>query len=137
MAVAAAVVGAGLTLIAGGGPLEAQSNPNDTYYRCESGWTFETGTNAARCKRGGGLIRRSMLACPQATLPTGHKVGTAFRQNYNGQKDMCVTEIPGAALVALEIPCPPAFNKAVQAGRDDCVQPNPIQVKPPSVAVEQ
>jgi hypothetical protein len=132
-----AVVGLWFALAGDRSSVDAQGNAVNRFYRCESGWTFESGTNAARCRRGGGVQTAAMLACPQATLPTGQRVGTAYRQDYNGQKDMCVTEVPGAALIGLEIPCPVTYNKVIQVGRDTCVRPNPIEVKAPSIAVQQ
>jgi hypothetical protein len=128
---------AGLFAGAMGGPAPAEAQNDNRYYRCESGWSFEVKNNAARCRRGGGLAQAALLPCVQATLPTGQKVGTSRRQDYTGTKDMCVTTLPGIAVVALESRCPLAHDKVQRKGLDHCVRPDPLQVKAPSVSVLQ
>ena len=126
-----------LIFVSSGETSSGATQNTNTFYRCESGWTFEANSNAARCKRGGGVVTLALMPCPQYTLPTGQKVGTARRQDYEQRKDMCVTTIPGAAIVAIENGCPLGSDKVIRTGLDHCARPNPLEIKAPSVSVQQ
>lgn len=131
------LAGTALVMVAGGRRAEAQSSPDNRFYGCENGWTFQSVNDAARCRRGGDVSTVALLACPQTRLPTGQRVGTARSQDYQGNRDMCVTQIPGAAIIALEIPCPVGYSKSVRPGLDNCTKENPVEVKSPSLIVQR
>lgn len=107
----------------------AASSAN-TFFGCETGFTFESSGDAARCRRGASVAIAPLTDCPPAN-------GAALveRVDASGSKDMCGSPSPTGPDVSVDRSCPPAYTKRVLPGRDRCELPTPEMIRAPSVPV--
>jgi hypothetical protein len=102
----------------------------ETYWRCPSGYTFQTSGSAVHCKKPSWTETKPFMACgfPTATL----------KLDLVGQTDMCAGSV--GTTVTIEPQCYPAdvmggFTKRRVSGRDFCGKSHPAEVIAPNTAV--
>lgn len=103
----------------------------DRFYRCPSGFAFESRQGAARCHKPAGQITRTLADCIVGLYPVTDRVGN---------KDMCAGTNPVTGEVSVERGCKAddlanGFTKRIVAGKDFCAKATPEEVQPPTVAV--
>lgn len=100
------------------------------FFRCDSGFTFETRNNAARCIKPASVETRPLENCPHIG-----GVGLFPAVDRSGLRDMCAGTNPVTGEVSVERACPGGYNKRIVRGPDRCERPLPAQVRAPSVSV--
>ena len=106
---------------------------SETFFRCESGWSFQVNSNsAAHCARGGNTVTAPLNPCPNVG-----GVGLFASTDRVGNKDMCYGTNPVTGEVSAERGCPIGYTKSIISGVDRCSRVVPREFKAPSVAVER
>ncbi len=110
--------------------LPATSVATGTYWRCPPGYTGQVSNNdAIRCFRPSRHENVSLSPCPRVSVPGVGTVGTVYRRNFRGSRDMCVAAVG----TAFNIPCPPGTSYTVTNGRDHCSRTIPASAKLPAI----
>lgn len=111
-------------------PSDATASPTATaevYWRCASGFAFETSGSAVHCKKPSWTETKPFMACgfPTATL----------KIDLVGQTDMCAGVV--GTTVSTEPMCYPTdvvngFTKRRVDGKDFCGKPHPAEIVAPN-----
>lgn len=114
-------------------PSDATASPTATaevYWRCASGFAFETSGSAVHCKKPSWTETKPFMACafPTATL----------KIDLVGTTDMCAGNV--GVTVSTEPSCYPAdivagFTKRKVDGKDFCGKPHPAEIVAPNQLV--
>lgn len=114
-------------------PSDATASPTATaevYWRCASGFAFETSGSAVHCKKPSWTETKPFMACgfPTATL----------KIDLVGTTDMCAGSV--GVTVSAEPSCYPTdiaagFTKRIVSGKDFCGKPHPAEIVAPSQQV--
>lgn len=106
---------------------------SDLYYKCQSGFVFETAGSSARCRKPSHTDRRALADCPPPPLmyPAADRIGT---------KDMCAVTNPLTGEIGVERSCKvedrnTGYTKRVVTGLDFCGKVMPEQIQAPDRAV--
>jgi hypothetical protein len=115
------------------GPADATASPTATaevYWRCASGFAFETSGSAVHCKKASWTETKPFMPCvfPTATL----------KLDLVGMTDMCAGSV--GATVSAEPSCYPTdivagFTKRQVSGKDFCGKSHPAEIVAPSQQV--
>lgn len=100
----------------------------EVFYKCESGYAFETSGNAAHCKKPAYTDRRTLADCIVGLYPSADRIGS---------KDMCAATNPVSGEISVERACRPTdlaagYTKRIVAGVDYCGKLMPQQIEAPS-----
>jgi hypothetical protein len=114
-------------------PSDATASPTATaevYWRCESGFVFETSGSAVHCKKPSWTETKPFMACVLAT-PT-------LKIDLVGMTDMCAGSV--GVTVSAEPSCYPTdiaagFTKRKVSGKDFCGKNHPVEIVAPSQQV--
>ena len=131
-----AVAATALAALAGAATTSASPSrrvATETFFRCESGWSFEVHNNtAAHCERGGTLVTAPLNPCANVG-----GVGLFASTDRVGTKDMCTGTNPVTGEISVERGCPLGYTKRIVTGVDRCEQTLPKEFRAPSVAVDR
>ncbi|HEX6574882.1 MAG TPA: hypothetical protein VF042_07900 [Gemmatimonadaceae bacterium] len=122
---------ASFAALSGGAESAAARPMAEVYYRCQSGYAFETNGSAVHCKKPAWTEQRSLANCPIGLYPTVDRIGS---------KDMCAATNAISGEIDVEQGCTPAdivlgFTKKIVAGKDYCAKGHPAEITAPSVAI--
>ena len=115
----------------------ARSATASKYYKCGSGYTFQSSGEAARCYKPGREELRELLPCGSMNV-AGINVPVPLypKADHSGNTDYCAGQagLPGVATntVAVVRSCPTGYVKRTQSGRDVCYRNIPAEVIPPT-----
>jgi len=104
------------------------SSYSEPFWRCASGYAFETSGSAVHCKKASWTETKAFMSCSLAT-PT-------LKIDLVGDTDMCVGSTP-LGVVSAEPACYPTdvasgFTKRHVDGKDYCGETHPAEVVAPS-----
>ncbi len=112
-----------------------------TYYKCKSGYNFETKSGAARCYKAASASYKSPLACGNVTIPVINKsVGHFLKKDHQGKADKCVGTFKvgfNQQTSALDLACPAGYSLEIRSGADRCKKSIPASVRAPEVKVNK
>jgi hypothetical protein len=127
----ALIAGTAAMLSASNGPklASAASTPTigENFWRCPSGFAFETSGSAVHCKKPSWTETKPFMACVLAT-PT-------LKIDLVGETDMCAGNV--GVTVSAEPSCYPidianGYTKRHVSGKDFCGKPHPAEVIAPN-----
>ena len=103
----------------------------EVYWRCPSGYAFETSGSAVHCKKPQWTETKPFMACAP---------GLGLNIDNIGTTDMCAGTNPLTGTVSIEPPCYPTdvangFTKRKVSGKDFCGKTHPAEIMAPSQAV--
>lgn len=101
----------------------------EAFWRCGSGYTFETSGSAVHCKKPEWTEMRAFMPCALAT--------PALKIDLIGLTDMCAGSTPITGTVSMEPACYPTdlvngFTKRKVDGKDYCGRNHPAEIVAPS-----
>jgi len=135
------LTGYGIIIIAGLFLSQIQTATAATYYKCMSGYNFQTVSDAARCYKPQSTSYKSLNRCASVHIPIANKsIGHFYKKNHQGNKDMCVGTFKIAGITntnAVEITCPSGYAKQILSGKDRCRKTIPSKVKAPDIRVNK
>ena len=116
---------------AGPPPAASPRMADEVYYRCPSGYAFETSGSAVRCRKPAWVEQHALAGCPIGLYPTVDRVGS---------KDMCAATNGITGEIDVEQGCTSAdvvqgFTKKIVIGKDYCAKGHPAEVVAPSIAI--
>ena len=126
-----------LTATATAGVGLARSATASKYYKCGSGYTFQTSGEAVRCYKPGREQTTELNPCGSMNV-AGLNVPVPLyaKADHSGNTDYCAGQagLPGVATntVAVVRTCPVGYAKRVQSGRDICFKNIPADIIPPT-----
>ena len=120
------------TPVAAAAPITAGTTTTavETFWRCPSGYAFETSGSAVHCKKPSWTETKPFMACG---IPTPN-----LKVDLVSQTDMCEGVV--GTTISAEPQCYPSdvlngFTKRHVAGKDFCAKPHAAEVLPPNQAV--
>ena len=105
------------------------SSYSEPFWRCASGYAFETSGSAVHCKKPEWTETKAFMSCSLAT-PT-------LKIDLVGDTDMCAGSTPITGVISAEPACYPTdlasgFTKRHVDGKDYCGKNHPAEVVAPS-----
>jgi len=106
------------------------SSLSEVYWKCSSGFAFETSGSAVHCKKPQWTETKPFMGC---------SIGLILKIDLVGSTDMCAGNTV-AGVVSLEPACYPSdvvvgFTKRHVDGKDFCGKTHPSQIVAPSLAI--
>ena len=112
-----------------------------TYYKCKSGFQFQTTSDAARCYKPARNTYKAPNACGNVTVPGANvSVGHFLQRDYQGNADKCVGTFkvgPMKNTNVLALACPNGYRLEVRDGADRCKKRIGAKVEAASVKVSR
>lgn len=95
-----------------------------TYFKCESGYTFQVSGSSARCYKAASRGYTAPLACANVVVPVINKsVGHFLDKDFDRNKDKCVGTFkigPVTNTNVLDLVCRRGYSLEVRRGTDRC-----------------
>ena len=109
----------------------ARTAAAEMFWKCPSGFAFETNGSAAHCKKPAYVDHKPLGKCPVGLYIYADRIGT---------KDMCAATNPVTGEIGVERGCVSTdlvlgYTKRIVAGTDYCGKTMPAAFQPPTVAV--
>ena len=108
-----------------------RASDGETYFRCPSGYAFETSGASVHCKKPSWTETKPLAGCIVGLYASVDRIGT---------KDMCSGTNALTGEVSMEQQCNAAdvangFSKHIVAGKDFCGKTHPAEYIAPNVAI--
>ena len=109
----------------------ARNAAAETYWKCPTGFAFETSGSAVHCKKSPYVDHKALGKCPIGLYAYADRIGT---------KDMCAATNPVTGELGVERGCISTdlvlgYTKRIVAGADYCGKAIPAEFQPPTVAI--
>jgi hypothetical protein len=106
------------------------TSASEPFWRCSSGYTFETSGSAVHCKKPLWTETKAYMNCA---------IGLTLKYDQVGNTDMCTGVTPLGA-VSIEPACNPTdvlagYTKRIVDGKDFCGKTHPAEIVAPSVVI--
>lgn len=115
----------------------ARSATASKYFKCGSGYTFQSSGEAVRCYKPAREQHAELMPCGSMNV-AGINVPVPLyaKADHSGNTDYCAGQagLPGVATntVAVVRTCPAGYAKRTQSGKDVCFKTIPAEVIPPT-----
>lgn len=108
----------------------ARTSYSEPFWRCSSGYAFETSGSAVHCKKPSWTETRAYMSCA---------IGLTLKYDQVGNTDMC-TGITPLGAVSVEPACNPTdvlggFTKRIVDGKDFCGKTHAAEIVAPSIVI--
>jgi len=103
----------------------------ESYWRCPSGFAFETNGSAVHCKKPSYTVTKALAPCT---------IGLYAAMDRVGNKDMCAATNPISGEIGIERACAitdvaAGYSKRIVDGLDYCARTLPAEIQAPNMEI--